>query len=50
MGEPVPDLPPLVVHAPIEGRQFVHIRTGLDALPLDFKARGANAREPGEDG
>jgi hypothetical protein len=50
MGEPVPDLPPVIVHAPIEGRPFVHIRTGLDALPFDFKAKAANEREPGEDG
>lgn len=50
MGEPVPDLPPLIVHSPVGGRPMVHIRTGLDALPLDFKARASNEREPGEDG
>lgn len=49
MGEPVPELPPLVVHEPIVARPFVHIRTSLDALSFDFKSRAGNDREPGED-
>lgn len=50
VGPAPPDLP-----AVIERRErptfkpFVHIATGTDALPLDFKSAAAG-REPGEDG
>ena len=46
-GEPVPDdLPPLKEPEPI--MPMVHIRTGFDALPFDYKQAQAG-REPGED-
>lgn len=40
-GEAVPDLPPLVVQAPVPPTPMVHIRTGLSALPFDFKRRSS---------
>lgn len=46
---PPADLPPLVEHATVKDLQpMVPIRTGLDALPFDFK-HAAAGREPGED-
>lgn len=47
-GEPVPkDLPPLV-DPQVALKPMVPIRTGLDALPFDFKTRAAG-RDPGDD-
>lgn len=46
--EAPPDLPPLVERAPLPATPLV--RFTPDMLPLDWKARQAGAREPGEEG
>jgi hypothetical protein len=44
------DLAPLVVSVPEPAwRPLVPIRSGVGLLPLDWKARSAGDREPGED-
>lgn len=48
-GPAPPNLPPLVEHMPAF-TPMVHIVTGPDALPLDFKHAQAGEREPGEEG
>ena len=49
-GEAPPDLPPLVERVEPEPIPLVHVASGLDALPLDFKSAAANDREPGMEG
>lgn len=46
--EPPPDLPPLVPRQ-VSATPLVRIASRLNTLPLDWKARGAGEREPGED-
>lgn len=47
-GEPAPDLPPLASR-PIDRTPLVHIASGPNTLPLDWKSAGAGEREPGAD-
>jgi hypothetical protein len=46
------DLPPLAARVITEPawRPLVPIPTGVGVLPLDWKARGAGERDPGEEG
>jgi len=46
--EAPPDLPPLVEPAPLQPTPLVRFTPHM--LPLDFKARAAGDREPGEEG
>jgi len=49
-GAAPPDLAPLVPRELPTFKPFVHVLTGTDALPLDFKSAAVGEREPGEEG
>ena len=50
-GYPPPDdLPPLAEQVPMPVTPFAHIRTGVGALPFDFRRAQSGERDPGEEG